>query len=378
MDEESAQRFEFAARATNPAVAKTEVAGANKTTPLAVLLRESLLTRQAAMTLVAVILFSFFSIAAKNFLSVSNLLDIARGSAFIGIVAVAWTYLLIAGELDLSVGSAYGLGTILMGWLIASAGLNPWLAGILILLYGVLVGLVNGFITVYVGVRAFVVTLGMLSFLRGAALAISGNFPISYPRDLHSSLFLLGGGSLGIIPAQVIWLLAWAVLGSVILRRTKFGYWVYATGGNESAAREMGIPTKLIKLITFILVGFSCALVAVLQGAWLRTASPSTGSGFELQVIGAVLIGGASLSGGDGSVYGTLVGAAILGMVTNGLVLFGFPPASNLLVSGAIIVGAGTMDTILRRAGGRVSGKRRLFPEKEVGRGLTNKTATKS
>jgi ribose transport system permease protein len=377
MDDESAQRFEFAAQAAKPSVVKTEVAGAKKTMPVAALVCEWLLTRQVAMTFVAVLLFSFFSIAAKNFLSVSNLLDIARGSAFIGIVAVAWTYLLIAGELDLSVGASYGLGTILMGWLIAGVGLNPWLAGILILLYGVLVGLVNGFITVYVGVRAFVVTLGMLSFLRGAALTICGNFPISYPRDLHSSLFLLGGGSFGVIPAQVLWFLAWAFIGSVILRRTKFGYWVYATGGNESAAREMGIPTNLIKLITFILVGFSCALIAVLQGAWLRTASPSTGSGFELQVIGAVLIGGASLSGGDGSVYGTLVGAAILGMVTNGLVLLGFPPASDLLVSGAIIVGAGTTDAVLRRAGGRVSGKRRSFPEKDVGRGLTNKTATK-
>ncbi len=321
--------------------------------------REVFLTRQAAMTVVAIAIFVFFAIEAHNFLRIGNILDIARASAFIGIVAVAWTYLLIAGELDLSVGSIYGLGTILMGWLIATLGLDPWLAALIILGYGVVIGLTNGIVTVYIGVRAFVVTLGMLSLLRGAALAISGNFPISYPRDLQSSFFVIGGGSLGIIPVQVIWFLAVFVIGAVVLARTKFGYWVYATGGNEPAAREMGIPTRRIKLITFVLVGFACALIATLQGAWLKSASPSTGIGFELQVIGAVLIGGASLTGGDGNIWGTVVGAFILGMVANGLVLFGFPPSSGLLASGAIIIVAGIIDVALRRAGGRVVGPAR-------------------
>lgn len=325
------------------------------TTP-AVWARETLLTRQAAMTVVAIVIFVFFSVEANNFLTVSNLLDIARATAFIGIVAVAWTYLLIAGELDLSVGSIYGFGTILMGWLIASVGLDPWLAAALILAYGIFVGLVNGIITVYIGVRAFVVTLGMLSLLRGAALAVSGNFPISYPRDLQSAFFSIGGGFAGIIPVQVLWFAGVCIVGAIILARTKFGYWVYATGGNEPAAREMGIPTSRIKLITFVLVGFSCALIAVLQGAWLRSASPGTGIGFELQVIGAVLIGGASLTGGDGNIWGTIVGAIILGMVANGLVLFGFPPASGLLASGGIIV-AGIIDVVLRGSGARFSSR---------------------
>src|SRR5262249_20628058 len=151
------------------------------------------------------IIFLFFAIKANHFLSLSNILDIARATAFIGIVAVAWTYLLIAGELDLSVGSIYGFGTILLGWLIAGIGLNPWLAAALILAYGIVVGLVNGIITVYIGVRAFVVTLGMLSVLRGSALAVSGNFPISYPRDMQSAFFSIGGGSLWGVPAQAIW-----------------------------------------------------------------------------------------------------------------------------------------------------------------------------
>jgi ribose transport system permease protein len=323
----------------------------------AIFIREAVTTRQAAMTGVAILIFVFFSIKANNFLSIGNILDIARATAFIGIVAVAWTYLLIAGELDLSVGSIYGLGTILLGWLVAGIGLNPWLAAGFILAYGLAIGLVNGIITVYIGVRAFVVTLGMLSLLRGAALAMSGNFPISYPRGLQSSFFSIGGGSLAGIPAQAIWFAGVTVIGAVILARTKFGFWVYATGGNEAAAREMGIPTSRIRVIAFVLVGFACGLIAILQGAWLRSASPSTGIGFELQVIGAVLIGGASLSGGDGNVWGTVVGAVILGMVTNGLVLFGFPPASGLLASGAIIMVAGIIDVVLRQAGGRLAGQ---------------------
>jgi ribose transport system permease protein len=329
-------------------------------------IRDILVTRQAAMTVVAIIILVFFSLKSPHFLTVSNLFDILRATAFIGIVAIAWTYLLIAGELDLSVGSIYGLGTILLGWLIAGLGLDPWLAAGLILVYGVIIGVINGVITVYVEVRAFVVTLGMLSLLRGAALAISGNFPISYPRDLQSSLFQFGGGSVGVVPVQVIWFFGCFVIGAIVLRQTKFGYWVYATGGNESASREMGIPTKRIKLIAFVLVGFACALIAILQGAWLRSASPSTGIGFELQVIGGVLIGGASLSGGDGNIYGTIIGALILGMVTNGLVLFGFPPSSGLLASGGIIIVAGVIDVIVRRAGGKVSVQATTTQKKEA------------
>jgi ribose transport system permease protein len=333
---------------------------------LAVILRELILTRQAAMTVIATLLFILFSAEANNFLTLGNLFDIARGTAFIGIVSVAWTYLLIAGELDLSVGATYGLGTILMAWVI-EAGLNPWIAAVVILGFGILVGLINGLITVYIGVRAFVVTLGMLSVLRGAGLAISGNFPIAYPSGLHSSLYPVGGGEIATIPVQAIWFLGVSVVGAVVLSQTKFGYWVYATGGNESAASEMGIPTKRIKLITFILVGFSCALIAVLQGAWLRSASPGTGIGFELQVIGAVLIGGASLAGGEGNIYGTLIGATILGMVTDGLVLFGLPPASSLLASGAIIITAGTIDVVIRRAGARATTRGSLIRRQKRG-----------
>ena len=318
-------------------------------------IRSVLLTRQMAMTVVAIALFVFFSSTANNFLTWGNIIDIVRASAFIGIVAVLWTYLLIAGELDLSVGSIYGFGTIVIAWLIAAGGLDPWIAAGLTLLFGALVGAINGVVTVYVGVRAFVVTLGMLSALRGAAHYVSGSFPISFARGADSSLYPLGGGNLYGIPAQAIWFVAVLVAGGIFLRYSRFGYWLFATGGNELAARESGIPTRRIKFITFVLVGLSCGLIAVLQAAWLKTATPTTGLAFELQVIGAVLIGGTSLTGGEGSIYGTLVGTAILGMVTNGLVLMGYPPAASLLATGFIVVFAGVLDAAMRRTGERAA-----------------------
>ena len=318
--------------------------------------RNVLLTRQVAMTVVAILLFALFSVSANNFITWGNILDIIRASAFIGIVAVLWTYLMISGELDLSVGSAYGLGTIIIAWLISSGGVDPWLAAGITLLYGVGVGLINGVLTVYVGVRAFVVTLGMLSALRGAAHYISGSFPISFSRGVDSSLYPLGGSmAFDAIPAQALWFLAVFVLAAIVLRYSKFGYWLFATGGNEAAAQESGIPTRRIKLVAFVLVGLSCGLIAVLQAAWLKTATPTTGIAFELQVIGAVLIGGTALTGGEGSIYGTLVGTVILGMVTNGLVLMGYPPAAGLLATGVIVVAAGTLDVVMRRAGERAA-----------------------
>ena len=336
-------------------IAAATAAAAEAPSALAIVLRERLLTRQSAMTVVAIVLFSYFSLTANHFFSWSNVLDIIRGTSFIGIVAVAWTYLLIVGELDLSIGSLYGLGTILMSWVIGGFGLDPWIAAGLTLCFGALVGLINGVVTVYMGVSAFVVTLGMLSLLRGLSFVISGGYPIPYPYGLESSLFPLGGGSLLGIPAPAIWLFAALIVGGLVLGRTKFGYWVYATGGNELAAREMGIPTKRIKVLVFMLVGFSCGLIAALNGAWIKSANTTTGNGFEFQVIGAVLVGGAALTGGSGNIYGTFVGAFILGIVANGLVMAGFSPATGFLATGAIIIIAGITDVVIRYYGSRAS-----------------------
>ncbi len=314
--------------------------------------QELLFVREAAITIVAVAMFALFSVTADGFLTVANLLDIARASAFVAIVGVGMTYLFIAGELDLSVGSLYGFAAIMMAWLITSWGLDPWVAFPLILLLGGAVGAINGGITTFLGVPSFIVTLGMLSLLRGLTLVISGAFPIAYPDDLTSSFFSLAAGNVGPVPAQILWMAAALLIGAFVLKFTPFGYHVYATGGNVKASHAAGIKTRRVKLTCFVMTGVLCGLVAALNGGWLRTADPTTGTGFELNVIGAVIIGGVALFGGEGSIYGLFLGAAILGMLVNGLVLLGVSGNLSSVFTGAIIILAAIADVTLRRRGG--------------------------
>ena len=305
--------------------------------------------RQSAMAVVAIALFVFFSLAAPAFLNTQSLVLVVQQTAFVGMVAVAFTFLMTAGELDLSMGSAYGLASILTAWLMTNAGLDPWVAAAAVIGYGVALGLFNGFVSVFIGVPSFIVTLGMLSFLRGMALLVSNNYPIQVPSEVQSSFFAVTGGELFGISAQVIWFVAVAVVGFVVLKYVTYGYHVSATGGNPVAAQEMGINTRVMKVSTFVLVSVMCALVGLIQVGWLRNAAPTTGTGFELQVIGAVLIGGTAMSGGEGGVVGSVIGALILGMINVGLVLMGMPPESTAIASGAIIVAAGTTDVLIRR-----------------------------
>jgi len=310
------------------------------------------------MAIVAIALFIFFSLAAPVFLTAQSIVLIVQQTAFIGIVAVANTFLMTAGELDLSLGSAYGLASILTAWLMTNTGLDPWVAVALVLLYGVALGLFNGVTTVVVGVPSFIVTLGMLSFLRGLALFVSNNYPIQLPVDVQSPFFTITGGEIFGVSVQVVWFLAVALVGFVALKYMRYGYHVSATGGNPVAAQEMGINTRATKISTFVLASGACALVGLIQVGWLRNAAPTTGTGFELQVIGAVLIGGTAMSGGEGGVVGSVIGALILGMISVGLVLMGLPPESTAIASGAIIVIAGATDVIIRRRGRRTSAPR--------------------
>jgi ribose transport system permease protein len=213
------------------------------------------------------------------------------------------------------------------------------------------VGIVNGLITTFVGVPSFIVTLGMFSLLRGAALVLSGAFPITFPPELQSSFFSIAAGTVLGVPAQVIWMVVVLVVGGLVLKLTPFGYHVYATGGNAAASLASGIRTMRVKNYCFILTGASVGLIAALQAGWLKTVSPTTGSGFELQVIGAVIIGGVALQGGEGSVYGTFLGAAILGMLNNGIVLLGVDGNYTQIFIGLIILVAASLDVTLRREG---------------------------
>ncbi len=306
--------------------------------PYAALVRQIVRGRQFALTVAAVGIFAFFSIFAENFFSSSNIYDIARVAAIMAIPSVALTFVFIAGEIDLSVGSLYGLLAVLMGIGVVDFGLDPWASAAAVVAAGAILGAVNGFAISVVEVPSFIMTLGTYSLFRGVALVLTGGLPIIYPDEVRSSFFAATNGSVAGVPAQVIWGIAIIVIGALVLKWTRFGAHVYATGGNLRSARAAGINTRRVKFACFVMTGTACGVIAAIQSGWLREGSPLTGSGFELQVIAAVIIGGVALTGGQGSVYGTVVGTWIIAMLPNGLTLLGVQGNWNQVFIGLIIV----------------------------------------
>ena len=290
----------------------------------------------------------------NKFTRVENLITIARQISLITIMAVGMTYIIIAGEIDLSVGSLFGVTGIVLGFLIKQLDFGPYLALLVSLSLGMGVGLINGLISTKLGVPSFVVTLGGLSALRGIALGLAGGWPVSGLPDYR--FFDITGGYLVIqtdvytsIPMQVIWMIVVLIIGWWLLSKTRLGYHLYATGSNKEAAVLAGIQTDRVKITAFMLMGFLVALASSLQLGFFKSFQPTSGQGLELQVIAAVIIGGTNLFGGSGNIIGTLLGAAIIGMINNGLILAGVPTYWQFVAIGVIIVVAVILDMQIRQ-----------------------------
>ena len=283
------------------------------------------------------------------FLTPHNLTDLGTRVAVVAILALGQTFVVVSGGIDLSVGSVLGLAGVAFGWATAVAHL-PLPVGILIALgAGALAGLVNGSLVAFGGLPPFIATLAMLSAARGLALVISGGLPLDpMPegvRDLGSAYLL------GFVPLPVAFMVAVWGLAVVVLRGTYAGRCVYAIGKNEETSRLSGINVERQKLLVYTLSGLFAAVAGILLTASLDSALPQSGFTFELDSIAAVLIGGASLSGGVGSASGTLVGALVVGVLRNGLDLLGVAAVWQQVVIGAVIALAAMMDTLRRRKG---------------------------
>ena len=215
--------------------------------------------------------------------------------SLIGIVAVGMTYVLVAGEIDLSVGSAYGVLIVIMGLLVSGAGIDPWLATLVVMGLGAVIGALNGTLVTRFRIPSFIVTLAMLTAYRSAALILSGQKPSVTQRRLvlHVDRWLTRPGALAHRVMLVV-----GVIGGGVLSTSKFGYHVYATGGSVEAARNSGIDTGRVKLMCFVITSALCGLVAGVLWGYLHTAAPGDRHGFEFRVIGAVIVGGVLLSGG--------------------------------------------------------------------------------
>jgi len=294
------------------------------------------------------------SIVADGFLTAENLLSIAQQIALLGIVATGMTYVIVVGEIDLSVGSQYGFLAIALAWLIHDVGLPVGPAIPLVLLLGAVIGAINGIVTVAFNIPSFVVTLASLSVLRGAALVLSDGVPIQGSTN-ETFRSLMAGQPFTNLSAQSLWMIAVMVTLGAVLAVTRFGSDVYSVGGNAKGARDAGINVPLIKVACFALAGCLAALAAVIVVAWLGNANPLTGTGFELSVIAAVVVGGASLSGGKGTVFGTLLGAIIAGVLSNALVLAGIDGNWQQIATGGLILVAVLLNRFVGARASRLS-----------------------
>jgi ribose/xylose/arabinose/galactoside ABC-type transport system permease subunit len=311
---------------------------------------------EAGMLTAVIVTALIFSLLDPRFASVRNIANIASQISFLAILAVSMTYVIICGEIDLSIGSMVGLSGVMFG-LLAKGGVDIWLAVAVTLLIGAALGALNGILSVLLRVPTIIITLGMLNAYRGAAYYLSDGYPISgLAKD---SIFLATGqGRLwGVVPYNAIILVVFAIASAIVLRRTVFGHRLYAMGSNLRAARLAGINTDRIKVIVLSFNGFAAAIAALLTTAQTGTADPNVGIGYELDAIAAVIIGGAQLAGGSGTILGSLLGMLLIGMIRNGLVIIGVSIYLLIVVSGLIVIAAVAVNLLVDR--NRKAGERR-------------------
>ena len=282
-----------------------------------------------------VIAFFAFTIGDIGFLTLNNLFNITRSTSMIVVMAVAMTFVISAGELDLSVGSTAALAA-LASALTMQSGYGI-VAGIMAGVFcGLFVGLINGFFVTVVNIPSFLVTLGMMQFIRGLAMRVTYTKPVAIANETFNNIF--GSENIGPIPVLLVWSLAATVLGHFVLKYTPFGREILATGGNRVAARYSGVNTSRTKLYCFIITGVAAALAGMLYSGMMQTARYSFGTGSELAAIAAVILGGTSLYGGKGSIVGTFIGALLIGTINNGLIIMGLDVSEQNMVAGAIII----------------------------------------
>jgi len=277
------------------------------------------------------------------FLSVNNIFNVVRQVSMIGIMAVGMTFVILSADIDLSVGSVAGFCGALAAGLMARQGLSPLAAILIPLPIAALMGWTIGIIVTKAKVHSFVVTLGMMSIARGLALVYTKGLSIG---NLPKSFGALGGGMVGPIPVPVIVFVVFMILGYVVLTRTPYGRAVYAIGGNQEAARLSGIKVARYRITNFILCSTLAGFAGIILASRTRSAWPAAATGWELDVISAVVIGGTSFFGGRGGMVGTLIGALFLGVLRNGANLVGVSPFYQQILIGTLVVAAVVIDRL--------------------------------
>jgi ribose transport system permease protein len=306
---------------------------------------EGALRSGAALVAIYVLLLAVFTIASPVFLTGSNLVNIAASVATLGIVAAVQTAVIISGGFDLSVGSTAALTSVVAAQMLAGGAGTP-LAIIAALAVGALIGLGNALVITRLHVNPLIATLGMLSIVRGAALVWTDALTVVYPAD---KLAYLGRARIAGVPVSVIFMLLTFVLVWAVLRYTVFGRFVFAVGGNHKAAFLAGIHVNRVQALVYIASGVAAAFAGLVIASQLIAGSPQAANTLELSAVTAAVLGGASLAGGQGRVWMTLVGALIMGTLTNGLVLIDISSFWQMAVLGTVLILAVALDQLRTR-----------------------------
>ena len=293
---------------------------------------------------ILVIEFLIFSLASTSFLTLGNILSVGRQMSFTGIAAIGMTLVMLTGGIDISVGSMLAMAGVLCAKLSADVGLPLWIAVVITLLIGALFGLINGAAVTRLHIPALIATLATQTILKGIAYLLTNAVPV---KNLSATYKFLGQGYIfGVIPVPLIITVALYVLAWWYLDKTYLGRRVYLSGGNEEAARLSGINTKWTITGTYVFSGVFAAIAGVLMAARLGSGQPSVGSGFEMDVITATVLGGISVNGGKGKVVNVFVGACIMGVLANGMTMLNINQYLQWIINGLVLLFAVTMSNL--------------------------------
>ncbi len=309
----------------------------------------SLIRKQSffSVLVILIVMGVIMSVINESFASMNNILSLVRSFSYVAIMAFGMCMMIIIGGIDLSVGSVAGLTGILVATMMTKLGLPVWLSIILVLLISSAIGLTNAFLIIVCKLQPFIATMGMMHIARGLCFTLTEGFPI---LNLPDSYLFIGQGYMLGIPVPIWIMIILGIITAVFLNKTVIGRYIFAIGGNEEATRVSGVNVKKVKAIVYMLGGTFSGAAGIVMAARMGIGQPSAGQGYELDAIASVVIGGASLSGGRGTITGTIIGAAIMGLLRNALVLLSINAYFQQVIIGCVIIIALIIDTFRSKA----------------------------
>lgn len=294
---------------------------------------------------VLILLIVVFACLSDRFLLPNNIFNILRQVSIVGIISVGMTFVMLTGGIDLSCGSIVGASAVGAALLMTKASMHPVPACLIMMVFGTFLGLANAFFISQLKVPPFIATLGMMTSVRGIAYIITGGLPVF---GFNRSFTVLGQGYLGVIPIPVIVMFIVFIFGIIFLNKTRVGRHIYGVGGNEEAARLSGVNIKKIKYLVYGISGFMSSLAGVVLLARVNSGQPNAGESYEMDVITGVVLGGVSMSGGQGKLAMVIVGTLIMGILTNGMTMLTINEYVQRFIKGLVLIGAVALDSFIK------------------------------